>query len=165
MGLDLKKLAKGLLPIIGAVAPTIASFIPGGPSVIAVLDALGVSTGGKTTEMILADAKDAASDSERLSHVLAMEQEYTKQRGQDLANVVSARKDTKEIGFATPHFVLSCLLLALFSIVLIGIIFFDAGSKTDATMMSMLVGALLTEVARDLAFWKGSSLGSKMKDK
>ncbi len=165
MGLDLGKLAKGLIPIIGQVAPLVASFIPGGPTVMAVLDTLGVNLTGQTEQEVLDQAYFAMNTPEGRAHVLAMESEFTKQRAQDLANVISARRDTKDIGFKTPHFVLSCLLLTLFSIVLIGIIFFDAGNKTDATMMSMLVGALLTEVARDLAFWKGSSLGSKTKDK
>ncbi len=173
MGLDLGKLAKGLLPIISAVAPTIASLLPlpgAGLIVNGALQALGVSTEGKSTNQVLTEAQAAMNDPARLSilkeHELGMAQIEADREAKVLLDVQQAR----EMGSKRPGqmFVLTLIIwLAFFALTAALTYAYLANVQVNESLSIVLgsaFGVLFTAFAATVQYNFGSSLGSKTKE-
>jgi hypothetical protein len=166
MALDLGKIAKGIAGTLFKVAPEVAKALPIPGVVGTVLESLGVALTGKDEDQIINEVNSMPVEKLAIlkQHEQKMREFEVQERGQDLANVQSARKDTKDISFASPHFALAAGVTLLFAVVIVGVIFFGAGMAQESEKyVYFLLGILATQTERIYNFFFGSSLGSKRK--
>lgn len=149
MALDLGKLAKGLIPILAGIAPTIiGGLIPGGGvATKAVLNMLGVKTEGRTEDEVLHDVGNLSF--EKLQVLKNAEVEEARIAMQDAANRLKDKQDARayQATQGDKPFILTLVVFAAFFL-LVGAMYFAYVSNLEVnTELSVTLGAMVGTVA------------------